>query len=244
MNSTTPQKKILIIEDEDHLAKGLMFNLEAEGYTSVVAESGEKGLEILKDQHFDAIILDVMLPGIDGFGVAEKIRSDSNYVPILMLTARGQSADVLRGFEAGVDDYLPKPFELAIFLARVKGLLRRNNWTKTSDQEVGLSNTISINNRLIDLVNNELQIGDETVQLTLMEVKLLKFLINKSGEPVSRSAILQEVWGLQEDTDTRAIDNFIVRLRRYLEDEPNSPKILLTVRGIGYKFNYKNESPK
>lgn len=241
--SAVLNKKILIVEDEDHLAKGLMYNLEAEGYMPLIAGTGEEVLKALAENDFGVIILDVMLPGIDGFQVAEEIRSRSDHTPILMLTARGQSEDVLRGFEAGVDDYLPKPFELSIFLARVNGLLRRSNWSKTTSSVNEMPERLTINGRTIDLANNELVLENETVQLTLMEVKLLRFLIERTGQAVSRSAILQEVWGLQEDTDTRAIDNFVVRLRRYLEDEPNNPKILLTIRGVGYKFIYDGDQP-
>lgn len=241
--SDTLNKRILIIEDEDHLAKGLAFNLEAEGFDPVIADTGEKGLELLAAEDFDALVLDVMLPGIDGFEVAAKIRSEQNFIPILMLTARGRSEDVLKGFEAGVDDYLPKPFELAIFLARVGGLLRRSSWS-TPAAGSDLPETVVINNKTLDLVNNELRGGGEVINLTLMEVKLLRFLMENAEQPVARSTILQEVWGLQEDTDTRAIDNFIVRLRKYLEDEPNNPKILRTVRGIGYKFSKGQKDPE
>ena len=226
--------KILIVEDEQHIADGLKFNLEAEGYVPTVAGDGESGLELAGEGGFSAVVLDVMLPGIDGFEVARTMRDRDDYTPILMLTARGRPEDVLAGFEAGADDYLPKPFELNIFLARLNGLLRRRQWfaneTKTAET------VLNINGRTVDLENLELRNGDELVHLTLMEAKLLRYLIENEGRPVARNAILEDVWRLQEDTDTRAIDNFIVRLRRYLENEPNSPKILQTVRGIGYRY--------
>lgn len=228
--------KILIVEDEPHLADGLRFNLEAEGCETEIAGDGVYALKRLGETAFDAIVLDIMLPGVDGFEVAKTLRERKDFTPILMLTARGQSADVLRGFEAGADDYLPKPFDLAIFLARLRGLLRRREWLREQSAVSLPVETVSINGRTIDFENLELRNGDNTVQLTLMEGKLLQYLIANEGRPVSRKAILEEVWQLQEDTDTRAIDNFIVRLRKYLEDEPNKPRILQTVRGIGYRY--------
>ena len=230
--------KILIVEDEQHLAEGLRFNLEAEGFETELAADGKIALEILADENnsFDAIVLDVMLPHVDGFTVAKTVREAENFTPILMLTARSRPEDVLQGFEAGADDYLPKPFELRIFIARLNGLLRRREWFKKESKPPMESGIFAVNNKLIDFANLELQSETETIQLTLMEAKLLKYLIENAGTAVSRKTILEEVWDLNEDTDTRAIDNFIVRLRRYLEDEPNNPKILQTVRGIGYRF--------
>lgn len=228
--------KILIVEDEEHLADGLKFNLEAEGYEAVIAGTGEAGLDEISKQDFNAIVLDIMLPGIDGFAVARQLRDREDFTPILMLTARGRPEDVLFGFESGADDYLPKPFDLEIFLARLNGLLRRQKWfERQSSQKV--AETVAINGRTIDFPNLEMHVADsETVRLTLMEAKLLRYLIENEGRAVSRSEILEKVWELQEDTDTRAIDNFIVRLRKYLEDEPNDPKMVQTVRGVGYKF--------
>jgi DNA-binding response OmpR family regulator len=236
-------KKILVVEDEKHLADGLRFNLEAEGFAVEVAADGAAALEILSsaDAEFDAIILDVMLPEKDGFEVAETLRGAEDFTPILMLTALGHPEDVLRGFAAGADDYLPKPFELNIFLARLNGLLRRREWfrrenTAEKNSTLPLDGIFHINQKTIDFENLELRGADETIHLTLMEAKLLRYLIENAGKAVSRKTILEEVWQLNEDTDTRAIDNFIVRLRKYLEDEPNNPKILQTVRGIGYRF--------
>ena len=227
---------ILIVEDEEHLAVGLKFNLEAEGYETVIAGDGETGLELLAAGAFDAVVLDVMLPGINGFEVAAAMRERSDYTPILMLTARGRPEDVLNGFGAGADDYLPKPFDLEIFLARLNGLLRRREWLKNESEPAAELETLHINGREIDLVNLELRSEGQSVRLTLMEVNLLRYLIANEGRPVSRKSILEDVWNLQEDTDTRAIDNFIVRLRKLLEDSPNDPKILQTVRGIGYRY--------
>jgi len=228
--------KILIVEDEQHLADGLRFNLEAEGHEAEIAGTGEHALEMLADNGFDAVVLDVMLPGISGFEVARTMRRWENYAPILMLTARGRPEDVLQGFDAGTDDYLPKPFDLEIFLARLNGLLRRRQWFAKEAAAQEPSEAIEVNGRQIDLGNLELSNGDELVHLTLMEAKLLRYLIENDGRAVSRNEILEKVWDMQEDTDTRAIDNFIVRLRKLLEDEPNNPKIVQTVRGVGYRF--------
>jgi len=236
--------RILIVEDEAHLADGLRFNLEAEGHQTRVASDGESALSVLGDrsQHFDAVILDVMLPGRDGFSVTAELRQARNYVPVLMLTARGRPEDVLKGFAAGADDYLAKPFELPILLARVHGLLRRREWlSKSGDAARGAASTgesevFRLHGKVIDFGALELRAGERVVHLTQMEADLLRHLIRNAGQVVSRKSILRDVWGLHQDTDTRAIDNFIVRLRRYLEDTPTHPKHLLTVRGIGYKF--------
>ncbi|MBC7901672.1 MAG: response regulator transcription factor [Saprospiraceae bacterium] len=228
--------KILIVEDEQHLADGLRFNLEAEGYEAEIAHDGETALKASENSDFDAIVLDIMLPGIDGFEVASRLRAKQNYTPILMLTARGRPEDVLKGFEAGTDDYLPKPFDLEIFMARLNGLLRRREWMRKETKGARIDDIYTVKGKTIDFANLELRSSGETVHLTLMEIKLLRYLIENENVTVSRKTILEEVWDLQEDTDTRAIDNFIVRLRKYLEDEPNNPQILRTVRGIGYKF--------
>lgn len=230
--------KILIVEDEKHLADGLQFNLEADGFEVETAADGAEALEILSDKEniFDAIVLDVMMPKVDGFTVAKTLRENEDFTPILMLTALGKPEDVLDGFEAGADDYLPKPFELTIFLARLNGLLRRREWFNKELKPTKTQEIVEVNNRLIDFENLELRSETENIQLTLMEAKLLRYLIENEGSPVSRKTILEEVWDLHEDTDTRAIDNFIVRLRKYLEDDPTNPNVLQTVRGIGYKF--------
>lgn len=228
---------VLIIEDEKHLADGLRYNLKAEGYEVDVAGSAEEAFPLLAERAagYDVVVLDVMLPGMDGFALASQLRAQGYFVPILMLTARGQAEDVLRGFEAGADDYLPKPFELSVLLARINALLRRREWFR-KDLSKSEGNVVAVGNKTIDLEALELRSEEQTVQLTLMEAELLRYLIDHEGKIVSRSAILEEVWGLREDTDTRAIDNFIVRLRKYLEDEPSRPRHLLTVRGVGYRF--------
>lgn len=242
--------RILIVEDEAHLATGLQFNLQAEGHSARIAGDGETALDLLfaKREEFDALVLDVMLPGKDGFAVATELREAKNFIPILMLTARGRPEDVLKGFASGADDYLAKPFELPILLARLQGLLRRTEWLRQPQAQEAVPHIIgteadndefdefSFNGGAIDFVNLELRAKGTTTRLTVMEAELLRHLIRNRGKVVSRKSILEEVWGLREDTDTRAIDNFIVRLRRYLEDDPARPKHLLTVRGVGYRF--------
>jgi two-component system, OmpR family, alkaline phosphatase synthesis response regulator PhoP len=238
--------RILIVEDETHLAQGLRFNLEAEGHSVEVIDNGEGALKrLLKDrERFDALVLDIMLPGKDGFTVASELREAQNYIPLLMLTARGRPEDVLKGFESGADDYLPKPFNLAILMARIESLLRRKKWLENFDAsaansirpDAGSPETFTFGNMLLDFENLQLHTGDKSVQLTLMETELFRYLIRNSGHPVSRKAILEDVWHLHEDTDTRAIDNFIVRLRRYIERNPSKPLHLLTIRGVGYEF--------
>src|ERR1051326_8573610 len=230
--------RILVVEDESHIADGLRFNLEAEGHSVSVTQDGEEALARLNSapEAFDLIVLDVMLPGKDAFAVASELRKKQNFIPVLMLTARGRPEDVLRGFEAGADDYLPKPFNLDILIARVGGLLRRKKWMQSSTQPAPSADEFSFAGKTVDFEKLQLRNGEQTFQLTLMEVELLRYLIRNSGRPVSRKQILEQVWNLKEDTDTRAIDNFIVRLRRYIEQEPSRPKHLLTVRGLGYQF--------
>jgi DNA-binding response OmpR family regulator len=232
--------RILVVEDEAHLAEGLRFNLEAEGYSVQVSGNGEDALQLLlkNKSEFDALILDVMLPGKDGFEVAHALRSANHFIPLLMLTARSRPEDVLQGFESGADDYLPKPFNLAILMARVGSLLRRKQWLREPGPASPQTNAevFSFGSKVFDFQNLQLKVGSKTLQLTLMEAQLLRYLIQNTGHPVSRKAILENVWDLHEDTDTRAIDNFIVRLRRYIEKDPTEPRHLVTVRGLGYKF--------
>jgi DNA-binding response OmpR family regulator len=245
--------RVLVVEDESHLAEGLRFNLEAEGYTVDIAGDGESALKDLATRKYDVVVLDVMLPGKSGFDVARSLRDEKNYVPVLMLTARGQPEDVLEGFAAGADDYLPKPFELPIFLARLQGLLRRTQWMRDAPSEAKEDKNVaqrkgsdgaakddlevySFDGTTIDFPALELRANGNVIQLTWMEAKLLRHLIRNAGKTVSRKSMLEDVWGLHEDTDTRAIDNFIVRLRRYIEKNPSRPRYLVTVRGVGYRF--------
>lgn len=253
--------RLLLVEDEHHLAQGLCFNLEADGHAVTVAGDGETALALLQDEprRFEAIILDVMLPGRDGFDVAAEVRHSGNFVPILMLTARGRAEDILRGFESGADDYLPKPFELDILRARLRGLLRRSAWNTAPEAPPAAGapaeaapvaapdaaeppdapaapQVITFGGNVLDLSAMELRVGTLPYHLTLMEADLLAYLLRNAGRVVSRKAILEDVWGVHEDTDTRAIDNFIVRLRRFLNEDPATPRHVITVRGVGYKF--------
>jgi len=234
--------KVLVVEDEQHLADGLRFNLEAEGYQVQVTDTGESALEVLNadPSAFDVVVLDVMLPGKDGFSVMSEMRGAGQFVPTLMLTARGHPNDVLKGFAAGADDYLTKPFDLAILIARIRGLLRRREWlTKSLSPAARFTRAQDIfkfGEKSVDFDRLELHVREQTFPLTLMEANVLRYLIQHDGKPVSRKRMLEEVWNLHEDTDTRAIDNFIVRLRRYIEDDPAKPRHVVTVRGVGYRF--------
>lgn len=234
--------RLLIVEDEKHLVDGLRFNLESQGYQVETVDTGEAALDLLiaKRQRFDVVVLDVMLPGKDGFTVVSEMRRAGQYVPSLILTARGHPDDVLRGFAAGADDYLTKPFELAILIARVDSLVRRREWLHasldTATPPAKLANTFAFGETEVHFDRLELCVGNQVFPLTLMESNLLRCLIRHEGRPVSRKVMLEEVWELHEDTDTRAIDNFVVRLRRYIERDPRRPRYLLTVRGVGYRF--------
>jgi DNA-binding response OmpR family regulator len=234
--------RIMVVEDEAHLAQGLQFNLEAEGHIVEIFGSGEAALQRLNHpgEHIDVAVLDVMLPGIDGFAVVSELRKTQQFIPVLMLTALHRPEDVLKGFASGADDYLPKPFDLQILLARINSLLRRRAWQggqlAAPDKNAADDAVFEFNGRTVDFRSLEVRTKSGAFQLTLMEIDLLRYLIRNNGSPVSRKQILEDVWGLPEDTDTRAIDNFIVRLRRYIEDEPSRPKHLLTVRGVGYRF--------
>jgi DNA-binding response OmpR family regulator len=236
--------RILVVEDESHIAQGLRFNLEAEGHSVEITGNGEDALQRLlaRNEVFDLMLLDVMLPGKDGFTVASELRQKQNFIPILMLTARGRPEDVLHGFESGADDYLPKPFNLDILVARVGGLLRRKNWLQSANEPAPPpADEFSFDGKIVDFQKLQLRNQKQVFQLTLMETELLRYLIRNSGRPVPRKEILEQVWDLKEDTDTRAIDNFIVRLRRYIEKDPTKPKHLITVRGLGYQFVTKPE---
>jgi DNA-binding response OmpR family regulator len=234
--------RILVVEDEQHLADGLRFNLEAEGHDAEVVETGEAAIDRIRAEldPVDLVVLDVMLPGLNGFEVVSRLRKEGRYLPVLMLTARGRADDVVKGFEAGADDYLPKPFELSVLIARVAALLRRVTWARPAPTpgtaEPPVPDKFSFAGREVDFAALEVRRGERVVPLTLMEANLLRFLVQREGQVVSRKEILEQVWGVHEDTDTRAIDNFIVRLRRYVEDNPAEPKHLLTVRSVGYRF--------
>ena len=234
--STAPL--IAVIEDEEHLAQGLIFNLQAEGYATHHEADGDAALAYLLNTRdpIAAIVLDCMLPGTDGFAIVRALRAAQRYTPVLMLTARSSPEDVLEGLEAGADDYLPKPFELSILLVRLKSLLRRAAWQNTPAPPEAPPDEYIFAHRTIRFDTLELVAPNRLTHLTLMEADLLRYLTDREGQIVPRKDILEQVWRVHEDTDTRAIDNFIVRLRRYIEDDPAAPVHLLTVRGIGYRF--------
>ena len=243
---------IALIEDEDHLAQGLLFNLQAEGYLTHHEADGDAALDWLltADPQPAAVVLDVMLPGRDGFSIARALREANRFVPVLLLTARGRSEDVVEGFASGADDYLPKPFDLNVLLARLQALLRRAHWQNASSTGASTpqeplatveassetADAYVLGQRVIDFDALEIRGGEQPVRLTVMEADLLRYLLERPGRVVSRKALLEEVWRVQGDTDTRPIDNFIVRLRRYLEPQPAEPVYFLTVRGVGYRF--------
>ena len=233
-------KRLLVVEDEEHIANVLKFNLEAEGYAVDVEDNGEAALHRLtrESNDIDLILLDVMLPGLDGFETVERLRAAGSFVPVMMLTARGHTDDVLRGFELGADDYLPKPFDLSILLARIQGLLRRKTWVEKDStvEQVEELDEYRFSDRHIEFSRQVMKRDGAEYPLTLMETTLLRHLIRREGQAVSRKALLEEVWGVRHDTDTRTVDNFISRLRRAIEDEPSSPQHLQTVRGVGYRF--------
>jgi DNA-binding response OmpR family regulator len=247
----SPQSPLIaLIEDEEHLAQGLIFNLKAEGFCTHHESDGDAALAYLLEatapeapDRIGVIVLDCMLPGTDGFAITRALRAAQRYTPILMLTARTHPEDVLEGLEAGADDYLPKPFDLNILIVRIKSLLRRTAWQAAQvaaaaepASELAPSDTYAFNHRTIRFDALELIAPNRITQLTVMEADLLHFLTEREGQIVSRKDILEQVWRVHEDTDTRAIDNFIVRLRRYIEDDPANPQHLTTVRGVGYRF--------
>ena len=232
---------IAVVEDEDHLAQGLLYNLKAEGYRTHHEADGDSALAwLLKNEEPPAaVILDVMLPGRDGFSIVRALREAGHYTPVLLLTARGRSEDVVEGFAAGADDYLAKPFDLGVLFARLASLLRRMAWQNngaTTKEEPVAAAPYTIAGRTIDFGTLELHTPVKTIHLTLMEADLLRYLLDHPGRTIARKELLEKVWRVHEDTDTRPIDNFIVRLRRYLEPDPAKPVHLITVRGVGYRF--------
>jgi DNA-binding response OmpR family regulator len=228
-----PSPLIAVVEDEEHLAQGLLFNLEAEGYRTHHEADGDSALAWLLDtpEPPAAVLLDVMLPGQDGFSIVRALREAGRFIPVLLLTARGRSEDIVEGFSAGADDYLAKPFDLNILMARLSGLLRRVHWAAKAE-----TTTFALGERTIDLDALEIRGPGETIHLTVMEADLLRYLLERPGKVIARKELLENVWRVHEDTDTRAIDNFLVRLRRYLEPDPAHPAHFVTVRGVGYRF--------
>ncbi len=229
--------RLLVVEDEESLAKGIRFNLELEGYEVAVIGDGSEALRRLLqpgNHGVDLVILDVMLPGVDGFAIVDRMRKGGNFTPVLMLTAKSLPDDVVHGLEAGADDYLPKPFDLSVLLARVKGLLRRRDWARGAGEG---PEAARIGGADVDFKSFEILVpGKARVRLTLLEAMLLKLLVQNAGRVVSKAEILEKVWNVSPDTETRAVDNFIARLRKHLEPDPTKPRHLLTVRGAGWRL--------
>ncbi len=227
--------KILVVEDESHIAEGLKFNLEADGYETDVVGDGRSAIErVSQEAAYDLVVLDLMLPELSGFEVVKRMRAAGNFTPVLILTAKDDPEDVVRGIEDGADDYLFKPFRLEELLARVRSVLRRRRWDGA--QRDGALPSIDVGTAKIHFDRFEIEAGDERIQLTTKEAALLRVLVEREGEAVPRGDLLEEVWGLRPDTRTRVVDSFIVRLRRYLERDPSRPKHIVSVRGHGYRF--------
>jgi two-component system alkaline phosphatase synthesis response regulator PhoP len=224
---------ILLVEDEIHLARGICFNLEQEGYRVNHVETGEEALERLSYERFSLIILDVMLPGIDGFTVCKEIRALDTRVPILILSARTEEGDKITGLASGADDYLTKPFNLGEFLLRVKGMLRRSSWYRPEPIEEGYK----FGENEIFLLSYHARTAQGEIDLTELEVKMLAQFFQKEGQAISRKSLLEAVWGYSAEAETRTLDNFIVRLRKYFEPDPAKPVYFQTIRGVGYRFN-------
>jgi DNA-binding response OmpR family regulator len=239
-DESTPSERavrLLLVEDEEHLAAGLRLNLELDGFEAVVAATGREAAEaLLSPRGFDAIVLDVMLPDIDGFTLCERIRGAGNYTPVLMLTARNDPEDRVRGLEAGADDYLAKPFELPELLARVRSILRRRRWDRREERNGGPRAVVTIGEVRVDFESHDVSVRGEPVKLTRLELDLLRYFVEHPGKVVSRQHLLEEVWRLHNYSTARTVDNFVSRLRRHLEPDPQNPTHIVSVRGAGYKF--------
>jgi two-component system alkaline phosphatase synthesis response regulator PhoP len=225
--------RILLVEDEKHIAQGIIFNLEHEGFLITHAETGTAAMDAFGRQSFDLVVLDLMLPDSHGFDLCREMRRTQPQLPILMLTALGEEQDRVKGLKEGADDYLTKPFSLDEFLLRVRGMLRRSAWyqpsqIKTEDYQFG-SNLIDLNNLAAETTKGK-------IRITELEGRMLAVFFSNEGETLTRATLLKSVWGMAEDTETRTLDNFIVRIRKYFEEDPANPKHFLTVRGRGYQF--------
>ena len=223
--------RILLVEDEENIREVVKLNLELENYEVITADTGKMALKHFQEQHFDLILLDVMLPEVDGFQVCEQIRLTNMSIPIMMLTAKDAAMDRITGLKKGADDYLTKPFNLEEMLLRVQNLLRRSSKAPENTPEI-----YTFGENEVNFITFEAKGKNGDFNLTKKEAMLLKLLIDRKGEVVSRQQILQSVWGYDVYPSTRTIDNFILSFRKYFEDVPKSPKYFLSIRGIGYKF--------
>lgn len=227
--------RLLVVEDERHLAIGLKLNFQLEGFAVDVATTArEAGSFLLRPQAYQAIVLDVMLPDIDGFSLCRKLREAGNYTPIIMLTARSAAEDRVAGLEAGADDYIVKPFELAELLARVRSVLRRRSWDRSG--AAPSEDLLEFGDVRVNFSTHEITRAGQPVSLTKLEFDLLRYFSQNAGRVISRSELLKEVWKLGNYSNTRTVDNFIVRLRKHFEPDPGDPVFFLSVRGAGYRF--------
>ncbi|GAB4257362.1 MAG: response regulator transcription factor [Deferrisomatales bacterium] len=225
--------RVLLVEDEPHIARGIAFNLEREGIEVVAVETGEAALEELRRRPFALVILDVMLPGMDGLRVCRAIRKVDARLPVLLLTALSEEEDRIAGLQEGADDYLTKPFSLRELLLRVQGMLRRSTWYRPSARP---GQPVRFGDNVVDLERGEARTPAGPVSLTELETRMLRTFLDHEGEVLSRAQLLRWVWGVSPDTETRTLDNFMVRLRKYFEPDPSRPRFFLTVRGKGYRF--------
>jgi two-component system, OmpR family, alkaline phosphatase synthesis response regulator PhoP len=231
-------ESILLVEDEVTLAHGLEYNLSSEGYSVTVAGNGKDALNLFRSKKFDLVILDIMLPYVDGFDIAEHIRTNDQQLPILFLTARTGIKDRIKGLELGADDYMTKPFHLEELILKVKGMLRRKNWYHEFSE---VQSVYQFGNNEINFENLIGKNSEKKIQLTLHETMLLKYLIEHKGTAVSRNELLDKVWNISSEIETRTVDNFIVRLRKYFETDPDNPVYIKSVRGVGYIFSDPSE---
>lgn len=245
-------KKVLVVEDETHIAIGIEFNLRAQGYEVKIAETGNQGLKLWQSWKPDLIVLDIMLPGIDGLSVLQNIRLQDERLPILILSAKGTTEDRIQGLKYGVDDYLAKPFDLDEFLLRVERLLTRDNWLREANETAkNLEANLEPEQDLYQFGDNQINFdtgnaycAGKPIQLTEQELKLLKLFINNSGKTLTRTTLLEVAWGYTKDMSTRTVDNFIVRFRKYFEKDPKSPIFFKSKRSVGYQFNPEEDETK
>lgn len=229
---------ILVVEDEEHIAQGLVFNLEQEGYQVTHAETGSAAMQIFDSERFDLVVLDLMLPDGHGIDLCKKMRETSPQLPILILTALGEDRSRVKGLQAGADDYLGKPFNLEEFLLRVSGMLRRSNWYQT---DLSKKESYQFGRNSVDLKNLQAVTANGVIRLTELEGRMLETFFAHAGDTLTRAELLKSVWGMAADTETRTLDNFVVRLRKYFEQDPTNPRHFLTVRGRGYRFVREGE---
>jgi DNA-binding response OmpR family regulator len=225
------KKSILIVEDEPHIVMGMQDALEFEGYEVAAASTGQEGMALARQLKPDVVLLDLMLPDVNGYQVCEEIRRNNPSMPIIMLTARSQETDKIRGLDAGADDYVTKPFSIAELTARIRAIVRRACRTPGTSPEV-----FTVGEAQINITAQTVQRGTRSYRLSFYEIELLRVLLDRKGQPVNRDEILARIWGLESSNSNRTVDNFIVKLRRKVEKHPDRPQHILTVYGFGYKL--------